>query len=77
MNAAVMDVAGTRVQASSYGLSSLLTQFMVLPTPVAAGLLIGRYGIGSAFVLAGTFLLLAALAVATIRARGLRSWDLA
>ena len=67
LNAAVMDVAGTRVQASSYGLSSLLTQFMVLPHPVAAGLLIGRYGIGSAFVLAGTFLLLAALAVAPLR----------
>lgn len=51
--AAAMDVAGSKLQATSYGLSSLLIQLATSPTPVVAGWLIGRYGIGSAFLLAG------------------------
>lgn len=66
-NAAVMDVAGSKIQASSYGLTSVVTQLVVLPTPIVAGLLIGVYGISSAFLLAGTFLFLAGLVVAPLR----------
>lgn len=57
--AAVMDVAGSKIQASSYGLASLVTEIVVVPTPIAAGFFIGRYGIKAAFLLAGTFVLLA------------------
>lgn len=58
--AAVMDVAGSRIQASSYGLASLVTEIVVVPTPIAAGFFIGQYGINSAFTLSGAFVLLAA-----------------
>ena len=57
--AAVMDVAGSQIQASSYGLASLVTEIVVVPTPILAGVFIGRYGVNSAFVLAGGFVLLA------------------
>lgn len=57
--AAVMDVAGSKIQASSYGLASLVTEIVVVPTPILAGVFIGHYGINSAFVLAGGFVLLA------------------
>lgn len=57
--AAVMDVAGSNIQASSYGLASLLTEIVVVPTPIAAGYFIGRYGMDSAFVFAGAFVWLA------------------
>lgn len=57
--AAVMDVAGSQIQASSYGLASLVTEIVVVPTPILAGGFIGEYGINSAFVLAGGFVLLA------------------
>lgn len=57
--AAVMDVAGAKIQASSYGLASLVTEIVVVPTPIAAGIFIGRYGMNSAFVLAGAFVWLA------------------
>ena len=66
-NVAVMDVAGMNIQASSYGLTSLATQLIVLPTPIVAGYLIGVYGIGFAFVLSGAFLFLAALVIAPLR----------
>jgi MFS transporter, FSR family, fosmidomycin resistance protein len=58
--AAVMDVAGSKIQASSYGLVSLVTEIVVVPTPIAAGYFIGIYGINAAFLLAGTFVLVAA-----------------
>jgi FSR family fosmidomycin resistance protein-like MFS transporter len=58
--AAVMDVAGAQIQASSYGLASLVTEIIVVPTPIAAGFFIGLYGIHAVFVLAGTFVLIAA-----------------
>jgi FSR family fosmidomycin resistance protein-like MFS transporter len=57
--AAVMDVTGARIQASSYGLASLVTEIVVVPTPIAAEIFIGRYGMNSAFVLAGAFVWLA------------------
>ena len=53
--AAAMDVAGSKLQATSYGLSSLMMQLATSPTPIVAGWLIGKYGIGSAFALAGFF----------------------
>ncbi len=67
MNAAVMDVAGSNIQASTFGLTSLLTQLVVIPTPVVTGYLIGWFGIRFAFVLAGVFLFIAALALAPLR----------
>ena len=57
-SAAVMDVAGANIQASSFGLSSLVTQIVVFPTPVVAGYLVTAYGMTSAFLLSGGFLLL-------------------
>ncbi|MGH7816195.1 MAG: MFS transporter [Candidatus Binatia bacterium] len=57
--AAVMDVAGSQIQASSYGLASLVTEIVVVPTPILAGVFIGQYGVNSAFVLAGGFVFLA------------------
>jgi len=66
-NAAVMDVAGSKIQATSYGLTSVLTQLFVFPTPILAGYLIGSYGIHSAFFLAGAFLLLAGLVISPLK----------
>ena len=60
-NAAVMDVAGSNIQASSFGLSSLMTQIVVFPTPILAGYLVTAFGMTSSFVLSGGFLLLGAL----------------
>ena len=60
-SAAVMDVAGSNIQASSFGLSSLVTQIVVFPTPVLAGYLVTAYGMTSAFLLSGGFLLVGAL----------------
>jgi MFS family permease len=51
--AAAMDIAGSKLQATSYGLSSLMMQVATSPTPVLAGWLIGRYGIQSSFLMAG------------------------
>src|SRR5262245_5970639 len=67
MNAAVMDVAGANIQASTYGLTSLITQLVVIPTPMVTGYLIGPLGIRFAFVSAGLFLLLASLAIAPLK----------
>jgi MFS family permease len=67
MNAAVMDVAGTNVQASIYGLTTLITQLVVIPTPMITGYLIGELGIKFSFVLAGVFLVIAALALAPLK----------
>jgi FSR family fosmidomycin resistance protein-like MFS transporter len=66
-NVAVMDVAGSKIQASSYGLTSLVTQIVVFPTPMVAGFFIEGYGIFSAFLMAAAFALLAALIVAPLR----------
>jgi MFS family permease len=74
-NAAVMDVAGSNVQAAAYGLTSLITQLVVIPSPMITGYLIRGLGIGFAFVLAGAFLLIAALVLAPLRLyRGTKSY---
>jgi DHA1 family multidrug resistance protein-like MFS transporter len=66
-NAAVMDVAGSNVQAATYGLTSLITQLAVIPAPMVTGYLIGGFGIKFAFVLAGVFLVIAGLVLAPLR----------
>jgi len=66
-NAAVMDVAGSNVQAATYGLTSLITQLVVIPSPMITGYLIGGFGIKFAFVLAGVFLLIAGLVLAPLQ----------
>ena len=60
-NAAVMDVAGSHVQATAYGLTSLITQIVVIPSPMIAGYFTGTLGIRFAFVLSGALLILASL----------------
>jgi len=50
--AATMDVAGSKLQATSYGLSSFLMQIVTSPAPILAGWLIGIYGIHSSFLIA-------------------------
>jgi FSR family fosmidomycin resistance protein-like MFS transporter len=65
--AAVFDAAGSRVQASAMGLSSVLTQVIVLPAPVLAGWLVQRWGYGSAFVLAAAFMGLGTLVMLPLR----------
>ncbi len=66
-NAAVMDVAGSHVQAATYGLTSLMTQLAVIPAPMITGYLIGAWGIKFAFVLAGAFLVIAGLVLAPLQ----------
>ncbi|HXG50656.1 MAG TPA: MFS transporter [candidate division Zixibacteria bacterium] len=70
MNAAVMDVAGSNIQSSTYGLTFLITQLAVIPTPMLTGYLIGAWGIRSAFVLAGIFLLVGAAVIAPLKLYG-------
>jgi MFS family permease len=70
-SAAVLDVAGARVQASAMGLASVLTQVIVLPAPVLAGWLVERRGYAAAFVLSAAFMGLGALVLLPLRlARG-------
>ena len=67
MNAAVMDVAGSNVQAATYGLMTLITQLIVIPTPMVTGSLIGVWGIEFGFVLAGIFLVIGGLVIAPLK----------
>ncbi len=66
-NAAVMDVASSNAQAATYGLTSLITQVVVIPAPMITGYLIGGLGIKFAFVLSGLFLLVAGLVLAPLQ----------
>lgn len=66
-NAAVMDVAGSKIQASSFGLSSLATQVVAFPAPIVAGLLIGAYGIHSTFLMSGAFVILGGFVLIPLR----------
>lgn len=66
-NAAVMDVAGSKIQASSFGLSSLATQVVVFPAPMVAGWLIGDYGIHSTFLMSGAFVILGGFVLLPLR----------
>ena len=65
--AAAMDVAGSHLQATSYGLSSLLMQLATSPTPIVAGWLIGRYGMDSVFFLTGGLTVLGGLLLLPLR----------
>ena len=65
--AAVLDVAGNRMQASATGLSTALTQLIVLPSPVLAGWLAQRFGYGAAFLLAAGFMALGVLVMLPVR----------
>ena len=65
--AAVLDVAGPRLQSSATGLATLLTQVIVLPAPIVAGWLVQHYGYGAAFSLAAGFTALGALILLPVR----------
>ena len=67
ITAVISDVAGPNVQASSQGLTTVIAQVAVLPTPIVAGYLADLYGYGTAFVLAGVFVLLAAACLAPLK----------
>lgn len=65
--AAVVDTAGSRIQATSLGITFLSNSLFTLPGPVIGGYLIGHYGMGSVFYLAGGVLLAAAVVIAPLR----------
>lgn len=65
--AAVMDVASDRVQASTMGMTSIAGQLLTLPGPIIAGVLIGGFGTKSSFVFAGVTTLLSALLLMAVR----------
>jgi FSR family fosmidomycin resistance protein-like MFS transporter len=65
--AATLDAAGTRVQASAFGVASVVTQVIVLPAPVLAGWLVERWGYGSAFTLSAGFMGIGALLMLPLR----------
>ncbi len=65
--ATIMDIADKQVQASSMGLTGIITQVFVLPAPIIAGRLSDIYGYGSSFLLAGAFLILAAIVLIPLK----------
>ena len=65
--AAILDVAGSRMQSSATGLSSVLTQLIALPSPVLAGWLVQHFGYGAAFQLAAGFMAVGAFVVLPVR----------
>lgn len=65
--ATIMDIADKQVQASSMGLTGIITQVFVLPAPIIAGRLSDIYGYGSSFLLAGTFLILAGIVLLPLK----------
>lgn len=67
MTAVISDVSGANVQASSQGLTTVIAQVAVLPTPIIAGYLVDHYGYGSAFVLAGVCVILSAACLAPLK----------
>lgn len=72
--ASAMDVAGSELQATTYGLSSLLMQIATSPTPMAAGWLIGIYGIHSSFLVAAAATIVGALLLLPLKLfRGTKS----
>ncbi len=72
--AAVLDLADSRSHASSYGLTILVTQIFIIPTPIVAGFVVDRYGILSIFFLSAAFQLLAGLVVMPLKLyRGTRN----
>jgi len=72
--AAVLDLAGSSSHASSYGLTILVTQIFIIPTPIVVGYVVDRYGIISIFFLSAAFQLLAGLVVMPLKLyRGTRN----
>ena len=65
--AAIVDVAGSRIQATSLGITFLSNSMFTLPGPVVAGYLVGHYGMGSVFYLSGGALLAAAVVIVPLR----------
>ena len=65
--AAVLDVSGDKIQATSMGLTSLLTQAFSLPSPIIAGMLADSYGLGSTFLLSAVFMFLGAMIFIPLR----------
>jgi MFS family permease len=65
--AAVLDVAGSRTQSSAAGLSTALTQLIVLPAPILAGWLVHRFGYGAGFHLAAGFMAVGAAVMVPVR----------
>lgn len=65
--AAIVDVAGSRIQATSLGITFLSNSLFTLPAPVIAGCLIGLYGMGAVFYLSGGALLAAAVVIMPLR----------
>src|SRR4029450_8051483 len=66
-SAAVLDLAGARAQSSATGLSTAVTQLIVLPSPILAGWLVQRSGYGAAFFLAAVFMALGVLVILPVR----------
>ena len=64
--ATVMDVASAKIQSSTMGIVGIFSQFLTLPSPVIAGVLVTRYGTPSSFIYAGVLTLTAALLLAVI-----------
>jgi MFS transporter, FSR family, fosmidomycin resistance protein len=69
-SAAVLDVAGARTQSSASGLSTAITQLIVLPSPVLAGWLVHRFGYAVAFNLAASFMAIGILVMLPVRLYG-------
>ena len=65
--AAVLDVAGAGVQASSMGLMSVFTQLIALPALVAGGWLAEHMGYGSTFIMSAAFMFAGALLMLPLR----------
>lgn len=59
--AGVMDMAGADVQATSWGLMSVLSHLLTMPSPMIAALVVSRFGVRSAFVYAAALMVLAAV----------------
>ena len=64
--ATVMDVASSKVQSSTMGIVGIFSQFLTLPSPLIAGLLVTKYGTSSSFIYAGALTLAAALLLAVV-----------
>lgn len=66
--AGVMDVAGAGVQATSWGLMSVLSHVLSMPSPMIAGFLVSEFGVKSAFLCASAISVLAAIVLLLIGA---------
>lgn len=66
--AGVMDVAGPGVQATSWGLMSVLSHLFSIPSPMIAGLIVSAFGVKAVFLYAAALLVLAAVVLLAARA---------